>query len=142
MPVRFSRPGIFLFRCRLAPSPATTYTSRVAAKPNIFAIVGSDDGRVKEETLRLHRELTGGNDDGFTHEMIEGTADNSEGAFQICRSVVEALQTSDKNGVATPVNWKPGESVIVPPPQTAAAAEERMKAGYDTTDWYFSKKSI
>lgn len=65
----------------------------MAAKPNIFAVVGSDDGRVKEETLRLHRELTGGNDDGFTHETIDGTADNSEGAFQICRSVVEALQT-------------------------------------------------
>lgn len=65
----------------------------MAATPNIYAIVGSDDGRVKEEALRLHRELTGGNDDGFTHETIEGTADNSEGAFQICRSVVEALQT-------------------------------------------------
>ena len=75
-----------------APAPAA-YTSGVAAKPNIFAIVGSDDGRVKEEALRLHRELTGGNDDGFTHETIEGTADNSEGAFQICRSTVEALQT-------------------------------------------------
>ena len=25
---------------------------------------------------------------------------------------------------------------------TAEAAEERMKAGYDTTDWYFSKKSL
>lgn len=75
-----------------ASEPAA-YTSGVAAKPNIFAIVGSDDGRVKEEALRLHRELTGGNDDGFTHETIEGTADNSEGAFQICRSVVEALQT-------------------------------------------------
>lgn len=65
----------------------------MAAKPNIYAIVGSDDGRVKEEALRLHRELTGGTDDGFTHETIEGTADNSEGAFQLCRSVVEALQT-------------------------------------------------
>ncbi|GAA5484486.1 DNA polymerase III subunit delta [Haloferula sargassicola] len=59
----------------------------------MHAIIGSDEGRVKEEALRLHRELTGGNDDGFTHETIDGTADNSEGAFQICRSVVEALNT-------------------------------------------------
>lgn len=59
----------------------------------IHAIIGTDEGRVKEETLRLHRELTGGNDDGFTHETIDGTADNAEGAFQICRSVVEALNT-------------------------------------------------
>ncbi|HAX18194.1 MAG TPA: peroxiredoxin, partial [Actinobacteria bacterium] len=30
--------------------------------------------------------------------------------------VVQALQTSDKNGVATPANWRPGEKVIIPPP--------------------------
>jgi len=65
----------------------------VAGKSKFYAIVGSDEGRVKEEALRLHRELTGGNDDGFTHETIDGTADNSEGAFQICRNVVEALNT-------------------------------------------------
>lgn len=80
-------------RCRLAPPEPAVYTSRVAATPNIHAIVGSDDGRVKEEALGLHRELTGGVDDGFTHETIDGNAENSEGAFQICRAVVEALQT-------------------------------------------------
>lgn len=65
----------------------------MAGKSKIYAIVGSDDGRVKEEALRLHRELTGGEDDGFTHEQIDGAADNSEGAFQICRNAVEALNT-------------------------------------------------
>ena len=59
----------------------------------IFAIVGSDEGRVKEEALRLHRELTGGNDDGFTHETIDGNADNSDHAYDICARTVEALQT-------------------------------------------------
>ena len=65
----------------------------MAGNAQIFAIVGTDEGRVKEEALRRHRELTGGNDDGFTHETIDGTADNSEGAFQICKNVVEALNT-------------------------------------------------
>ena len=60
---------------------------------NLHAILGTDEGRVKEEAVRLHRELTGGVDDGFTHETVDGTADNSEGAFQICRRVVEALNT-------------------------------------------------
>ena len=32
--------------------------------------------------------------------------------------LVDGLQTSDKNGVACPVNWNPGEPVIVPPPQS------------------------
>jgi peroxiredoxin (alkyl hydroperoxide reductase subunit C) len=57
-----------------------------------------------------------------------------------------ALQTSDKYGVATPEAWCPGDQVIVPPPKTSAAAEERVtmgpSQGLDVTDWYFSKKSI
>jgi len=32
-------------------------------------------------------------DDGFTHETIDGIADNSDSAFEICSSTVEALQT-------------------------------------------------
>lgn len=65
----------------------------MAAKSNIYAVVGTDDGRVKEEALRLHRDLTGGNDDGFTHEIVDGSADNAESAFQICRAAVESVQT-------------------------------------------------
>ena len=80
-------------------------------------------------------------DKGIVRAMVYYPMTNGRNIDEILR-VVEALQTSDKNGVATPVNWKPGEDVIVPPPQTAEAAEERMKAGYDTTDWYFSKKSL
>ncbi len=56
--------------------------------------------------------------------------------------LIDALQTTDKHGVATPANWKPGDKVIVPPPATAEGAEERMKAGFETKDWYFSKKNV
>jgi peroxiredoxin (alkyl hydroperoxide reductase subunit C) len=56
--------------------------------------------------------------------------------------LVAALQTADANKVATPENWQPGEPVIVPPPQTAEAAEARKDEGYDYTDWYFSKKAL
>lgn len=57
--------------------------------------------------------------------------------------LVDALQTTDKHGVACPADWKPGEKVIVPPPKTAAEAEERMKnPEYEVTDWYFSKKEV
>lgn len=73
-------------------------TRPVAAKPkprssNFFAIIGSDEGAVRERALHLHNELTGGNDDGFTHETISGSADNSDGAFEICSSTVQALLT-------------------------------------------------
>ena len=56
--------------------------------------------------------------------------------------LLEGLQTSDKHGVATPEGWCPGDKVVVPAPATVADARARMKAGYDTVDWYFSKKSL
>ena len=60
---------------------------------NFFAVVGSDEGLVREKALLLHNQLTGGLDDGFTHETIDGIADNSESAFGICSSTVQALLT-------------------------------------------------
>ena len=73
----------------------------MAAKPktspekagNFFAVVGSDEGLVREKALLLYNQFTGGVDDGFTHETIDGIADNSESAFEICSSTVQALLT-------------------------------------------------
>jgi peroxiredoxin (alkyl hydroperoxide reductase subunit C) len=56
--------------------------------------------------------------------------------------LLEALQTSDAHAVATPEGWKPGEQVIVPTPATTNDADARVKAGYETTDWYFSKTDL
>jgi peroxiredoxin 2/4 len=56
--------------------------------------------------------------------------------------VIDALQTTDKHGVATPANWKPGEKVIVPPPATLEAAEKRKSEGYEYFDWFLCKKSL
>lgn len=80
-------------------------------------------------------------DKGITRAMVYYPMTNGRSIDEILR-VVEALQTSDKHSVATPADWKPGDKVIVPAPQTAAAAEKRGGEGYDTTDWYFSKKDL
>jgi peroxiredoxin (alkyl hydroperoxide reductase subunit C) len=56
--------------------------------------------------------------------------------------LVKALQTTDEHTVATPANWQPGDSVIVPAPRTQEAAAERLAEGYDCKDWYFCKKSL
>ncbi|MFO7565228.1 MAG: peroxiredoxin [Enhygromyxa sp.] len=57
--------------------------------------------------------------------------------------VIDALQTADEHSVACPADWRPGEDVIVPPPSTTKAAEERMQdSSLKVTDWYFSKKSL
>ncbi|SNY90353.1 1-Cys peroxiredoxin [Cohaesibacter sp. ES.047] len=56
--------------------------------------------------------------------------------------LVTALQTADTHSCAMPEAWQPGDKVIVPPPATAEAAEQRASEGYETVDWYFSKKAI
>lgn len=56
--------------------------------------------------------------------------------------VLKALQTSDKHGVALPLNWTPGEKVIVPPPKTVKDMEEREKSDYEMVDFYLAKKSL
>lgn len=56
--------------------------------------------------------------------------------------VIDALQTTDEHDVATPANWKPGDPVIVPPPNTQESAEERVKEGYECKDWYLCFKKL
>ena len=57
--------------------------------------------------------------------------------------LIDALQTTDKHGVATPANWRPGDQVIVPPPRTIEAAAERADMpGVTCTDWYFAKRDL
>ena len=61
--------------------------------PNIHAVIGTDEGKVKEEALKLlQKHTTPGNED-FGNDIIDGTAENSEHAGNICSQVCQALQT-------------------------------------------------
>jgi peroxiredoxin (alkyl hydroperoxide reductase subunit C) len=56
---------------------------------------------------------------------------------------LDALQTADAKGVACPVNWKPGEMVIVPPPKTEKEVEDRLALqGVERLDFYLTKKKL
>lgn len=79
--------------------------------------------------------------EGILRAMVYYPMSNGRSIDEFVR-VLQALQTSDANGVATPENWKPGDDVIVPPPATVAEAAARKDQGYDYVDWYFSKKSL
>lgn len=79
--------------------------------------------------------------EGILRAMVYYPMSNGRSIAEFLR-LLEALQTSDRHGVATPESWQPGEKVIVPPPKTQADAESRQSAGYDYTDWYFSKKAV
>ena len=57
--------------------------------------------------------------------------------------LLEAMQTSDANKVATPENWRKGDRVIVPPAATVDEAKARMEAGeYECKDFYFCTKAL
>lgn len=79
--------------------------------------------------------------EGVMRAMVYYPMTNGRSIAEFVR-LVKALQTSDANGVATPENWQPGEKVIVPPPASTDAAQERVEAGYECTDWYFCKKDL
>jgi peroxiredoxin (alkyl hydroperoxide reductase subunit C) len=53
-----------------------------------------------------------------------------------------ALQTADQYKVAMPLNWKPGEKVIVPPPKTVEEMLEREASDYEMVDFYLAKKEL
>jgi peroxiredoxin (alkyl hydroperoxide reductase subunit C) len=59
--------------------------------------------------------------------------------------IFQGLQTSDANGVSCPVNWQPGQKVIVAPPLTTEEAAKRLNGGgegFDVTTWYLAMKNI
>lgn len=61
---------------------------------------------------------------------------------EILRSL-DALQLSDKHKVAMPLDWKRGDQVIVPAPNTLDTLNERLADdSLDKTTWYLAKKNI
>ena len=81
-------------------------------------------------------------DEGVLKAMIYYPLTNGRSVEEIFR-IVQSLQMSKQQGVATPEGWKPGDKVIVPAPQTVGDAEKRVgDKTLDVTDWYFSKKQL
>ncbi|MCG5535246.1 peroxiredoxin [Ectothiorhodospira mobilis] len=79
--------------------------------------------------------------EGILRAMVYYPMSNGRSVDEFVR-LLDALQTSDAHGVATPEAWCPGQPVIVPPPKTAEGAKARENEGFDYVDWYFSRKSL
>ena len=81
-------------------------------------------------------------DKGNTRAMIYYPLTNGRNIPEIVR-LVTALQTAEANSCATPVNWQPGDQVILPAPKTVQGAADRIAdSSIDATDWYFAKKTL
>jgi peroxiredoxin 2/4 len=79
--------------------------------------------------------------EGKLRAMVYYPMSNGRSIDEFVR-LLQAMQTSDANKIATPEGWAPGCDVIVPPPKTPAAIEARKAEGYAMKDWYFSTKSL
>lgn len=78
---------------------------------------------------------------GIMRAMVYYPMSNGRAVDEFVR-LVDALQASDENSIATPENWKRGEEVIVPPPHTVEDADAREGLGNNYVDWYFSKRAL
>ncbi|HEY8532126.1 MAG TPA: peroxiredoxin [Limnochorda sp.] len=96
------------------------------------------DGESTTETVRAVFVI---DDQGILRAMIYYPMNVGRNIDEILR-VVDALQTASKHGVATPANWRPGDKVVLPAPTTQEAAEERLKEGLESVDWYLSFKAV
>ncbi len=80
--------------------------------------------------------------DGVLRAMVYYPMSNGRSIPEFLR-LLDALQTSDEHGVATPEGWQPGERVIVPPAATAADANKRTDSDeYECVDFYFCTKQL
>lgn len=63
--------------------------------------------------------------------------------FDEIKRIILALQKADKDSVATPANWRPGDDVIVPTAGSCGTAKERMENQDNDTyclDWFMCFK--
>lgn len=63
--------------------------------------------------------------------------------FDEIKRIIQALQKADKDHVATPANWRPGQDVIVPTAGSCGTAKERMESKSDDVyclDWFMCLK--
>jgi peroxiredoxin 2/4 len=63
--------------------------------------------------------------------------------MQEIKRVIIAMQKADKESIATPANWQPGEDVILPAPGSCGSAKERVEQHGDDVyclDWFLCFK--
>jgi len=63
--------------------------------------------------------------------------------FDEIKRIILALQKADKDHVATPADWRPGQDVIIPTAGSCGTAKERMETKSDDTyclDWFMCFK--
>lgn len=95
-----------------------------------------------ENSTEATRAVFAVDPDGVIQAIIYYPLNIGRNMDEILR-LVQALQAAREHEVAVPADWRPGQKVIVPPPQTQQDADARSENDeYEYIDWYLSKKDI
>jgi DNA polymerase-3 subunit delta len=76
-----------------ARKSASSSNSSSGSAPNVHAVLGSDDGRVKETAIKLVQKFSSPDGGEFSNDVIDGTAESADHAATICHQAIQALQT-------------------------------------------------
>ncbi len=83
-------------------------------------------------------------DKGVVRALIYYPLSTGRNVDELLR-VFDALQLTSRHGVSTPVDWQPGQPVVVPAPATTEAVLDREQAeaqGLDYRTWYLRLKQV
>jgi peroxiredoxin (alkyl hydroperoxide reductase subunit C) len=121
-----------------------------------FAVVGDPMGKVASLYGMLHPKASGSatvravffiDPNGIIRAILYYPLTNGRNIKEIIR-LLEALQKTDSDKVATPANWVSSkqvwefdeEKVIVGAPLTVDGAKQRLNENYQCIDWYLCFK--
>jgi len=95
---------------------------------------GASEGRTPADNATVRSVFIIGPDKrikaSFTYPMTSGRN------FDEVLRLLDSIQLTERKTVATPVNWRPGEDVIIPPTVSDEEAKERFPKGWKTLKPY------
>jgi alkyl hydroperoxide reductase subunit AhpC len=95
---------------------------------------GAAEGRTEADNATVRSVFVIGPDKKVKAMLIYPTSTGRN--FDEVLRLLDSCQLTAKHGVATPVNWHPGEDVIIPPAVSDEAARQKFPAGWKTVKPY------
>ncbi|MCY0986050.1 peroxiredoxin [Nannocystis sp. ILAH1] len=116
-----------------------------------YPLIADIDMKVAQKFGMLHPEASSTatvravffiNPDRKVQALVYYPLTNGRNIDEVIR-LLDSLQTSAKHSVATPANWRPGDKVIIPPPRSVEALQERMaRTDMEHVDFYLGFKQL
>jgi peroxiredoxin (alkyl hydroperoxide reductase subunit C) len=116
-----------------------------------YPLIADIDMKVAQKFGMLHPEASSTatvravffiNPDRKVQALVYYPLTNGRNIDEVIR-LLDSLQTSAKHSVATPANWRPGDKVIIPPPRSVEALQQRMaRTDMEHVDFYLGFKQL